>query len=411
MAKKRANGEGNIRKRKDGRWEGRYTAGHNSETGKAIYKNVLAKTQKECKEKLAAALEQAGKVDASKTGQFTVGQWAETWFENFAKPSIRETTAAYYKNYIDKHIVPSIGKIKLNKLTTLDIQKFYNKAKTKGRVKRYESMKDLSLSAKTIRGLHAMLRQCLDQAVQERLIPYNPAAGCKLPPKEKKEMHTLPADKISTYLAAAEEHGVLPMFYLELTTGLRRGELAALLWDDLDLDAQTLTISKSAGRINGEVKVTQPKTANSVRTIYLPKETVDLLIQEHAKHSGNPIMFPSPVTGKLYGPDCIGRLHKALLKKAGITENIPFHGLRHTFATNALAHGMDVKTLSTILGHVSSATTLNTYSHITDEMRQKAAVKIDRGIAKAEVTERRAKPMEHTMTTFQAKKRWSRKAS
>ncbi len=278
MAKKRANGEGNIRKRKDGRWEGRYTAGRDPETGKAIYKNVLAKTQKECKEKLSAALEQAGKIDTSKTGQFTVGQWAETWFENYAKPSIRETTAAYYKNYIDKHIVPNIGKIKLSKLTTLDLQKFYNKAKTKGRVKRYEGMKDLSLSNKTIRGLHAMLRQCLDQAVQERLIPYNPAAGCKLPPKEKKEMRTLPADKISAYLAAADEHGVLPMFYLELTTGIRRGELVALLWDDLDPENQTLSISKSAGRINGEVKVTQPKTDNSVRTIYLPQKTIDLLI-------------------------------------------------------------------------------------------------------------------------------------
>ena len=161
MAKKRANGEGSLRKRSDGRWEGRYTAGHDPETGKAIYKNVLTKTQKECKEKLAAALEQAGKVDAHKTDQYTVGQWAEAWFENYAKPSIRETTAAYYKNYIDKHIVPNIGKIKLNKLTTLDIQKFYNKAKTKGRVKRYEGMKDLGLSSKTIRGLHAMLRQCL----------------------------------------------------------------------------------------------------------------------------------------------------------------------------------------------------------------------------------------------------------
>ena len=270
MSKKRANGEGNIRKRKDGRWEGRYTAGHDPETGKAIYKNVLAKTQKECKEKLSAALELAGKIDASKTGQFTVGQWAETWFENYAKPSIRETTAAYYKNYINKHIVPNIGKIKLNKPTTLDVQKFYNKAKIKGRVKRYEGMKDLSLSNKAIRSLHAMLRQCLDQAVQERLIPDNPAAGCKLPPKEKKEMRTLPADKISAYLAAADEHGVLPMFYLELTTGIRRGELVALLWDDLDPENQTLSISKSAGRINGGVKVTQPKTANSVRTIYLP---------------------------------------------------------------------------------------------------------------------------------------------
>lgn len=383
MAKKWANGEGSLRKRSDGRWEGRYTAGHDPETGKAIYKNVLAKTQKECKEKLVAALERTGKVDAHKTDQYTVGQWAEAWFENYAKTSIRETTAAYYKNYIDKHIVPNIGKIKLNKLTTLDIQKFYNKAKTKGRVKRYEGMKDLSLSAKTIRGLHAMLRQCLDQAVQERLIPYNPAEGCKLPPKEKKEMQTLPAEKISAYLSAAEEHGVLPMFYLELTTGIRRGELVAILWDDLDLENRTPNISKSAGRINGEVKVAQPKTANSVRTISLPGEAVALLVQEHAKHPGNPIMFPSPVTGRLYGPDCIGRLHKNLLKKAGIAENIPFHGLRHTFATLAIQQGVDAKTVSSILGHYSAGFTLDTYTHVTNEMQKEAAQRMGSFMAQA----------------------------
>lgn len=152
-------------------------------------------------------------------------------------------------------------------------------------------------------------------------------------------MRTLPAEKISAYLAAAAEHGVLPMFYLKLTTGVRRGELVALLWDDLDLENRILSISKSVGRINGEVKVTQPKTTNLVRTIFLPEETVALLVQEHTKHPGNPIMFPSPVTGRLYGPDCIGRLHKTLLKKAGITENIPFHGLRHTFATLAIQQG------------------------------------------------------------------------
>ncbi len=96
--------------------------------------------------------------------------------------------------------------------------------------------------------------------------------------------------------------------------------------------------------------MTQPKTANSVRTIYLPPETIELLVQEHDKHPGDPVMFPAPVTGKLYGPDCIGRLHKTLLKKAGITENIPFRGLRHAFATPAIRQGADAKTVSSILG-------------------------------------------------------------
>lgn len=205
MAKKRANGEGNIRKRKDGRWEGRYTAGIDPETGKPIAKSVLARTQRECKEKLQKAMEELEKIDITKRRDYTVGEWAQLWYENYAKPSVRASTAAYYKNYIDRHIVPRIGYIKLTALTTLQIQKFYNETKAHGRVQRYENMDDLSLSNKTIRGLHTMLRQCLEQAVTERLIPYNPANGCRLPKKEKKKMQIIPPEKIRDYLKAAEE--------------------------------------------------------------------------------------------------------------------------------------------------------------------------------------------------------------
>ena len=383
VSKKRANGEGSIRKRKDGRWEGRYTAGRDPETGKPIYKNVLGKTQTEAKAKLKKAIEENAKVEIAKVGRYTVGEWCQLWYENYCKPAVKDTTAEYYRNYIENHIVPNIGKIKLEKLTTLDLQKFYNKTKTGGRVEKYDGMADKSLSARTVRGLHAMLRQCLDQAVQERLIPYNPAIGCRLPPKEQKEMRILPPEKIGAYLSAAEEHGVLPMFYLELTTGLRRGELVALLWTDLDVNAQTLTVSKSAGRLKGEIRVTEPKTANSMRTIYLPKETVDLLVKEHRKHPFNPYMFPSPVTGGMYGPDCIGRLHKTLLKRAGITENVRFHDLRHTYATLAIQSGVDAKTVSSILGHYSAGFTLDTYTHVTGEMQKEAAGRVGEVIAQA----------------------------
>ena len=283
MAKKRANGEGNIRKRKDGRWEGRYTAGVDPETGKPIAKSVLARTQRECKEKLQKAMEELEKIDITKRRDYTVGEWAQLWYENYAKPSVRASTAAYYKNYIDQHIVPRIGDIKLTSLTTLQIQKFYNETKAHGRVQRYENMDDLSLSNKTIRGLHTMLRQCLEQAVTERLIPYNPANGCRLPKKEKKKMQIIPPEKIRDYLKAAEEWGVLPMFYLELSTGLRRGELVALLWSDLNLQTKTLTVSKSVSRGKGELVVTEPKTENSVREIYLSDEAIrEQLVERQA---------------------------------------------------------------------------------------------------------------------------------
>ena len=376
MAKRRANGEGNLRKRSDGRWEGRYTAGYDPDTGKRVIKNVLGKTQAEVREKLKLAVEDSQKVDASRDRNLTVGQWAALWFENYAKPSIRESTAEYYRNYIEKHIVPRIGKIKLSKLTTLDIQKFYNTTRKSGRVQRYEDMEDLSLSSKTVRGLHAMLRQCLEQAVTERLIPFNPAANCKLPPKEKKEMQIIPSEKLGDYLRAAKDHGVLPMFYLELTSGLRRGELLALLWTDLNVKEKCLTVSKSVSRGKGELRVTEPKTKNSIRTVYIDDTAIRLLVEDHKKHPSNPYLFPSPVTGGMYGPDCVGRIHKKLLERAGIEEHVRFHDLRRTFDTMALQNGIDPKTVSGMLGHYSAEFTLDIYTNVTKEMQKEAAKRI-----------------------------------
>ena len=373
MAKKRANGEGNIRKRKDGRWEGRYTAGYDPETGKRIIKNVLGKTQAEVKEKLSQAQQETAGLDVARSEDYTVATWLRSWYELYAKPNVRPATADRYRLIIETYTIPRIGKIKLKKLTSRDLQKLYKDLMERGRIQKRSGKGNPGLSSTTVRSVHLTLHCAFERAVKERLIPRNPTDDCIAPKVQKVEMKTLRPEHLKSYLDAADARGVLPMFYLELVSGLRKGELVALLWDDLDLETQTLSISKSAGRINGEVKVTQPKTANSVRTIYLPQETIDLLIQEHAKHPGNPIMFPSPVTGNLYGPDCIGRLHKNLLKKAGITENIPFHGLRHTFATLAIQQGIDAKTVSSILGHYSAGFTLDTYTHVTNEMQREAA--------------------------------------
>ncbi len=373
-AKKRANGEGSLRKRPDGRWEGRYTAGRDPVTGKAIYKNVLAKTQKECKEKLAQAIEKNGKVDVVRSGKYTVAEWVRLWFETYSKPSIREQTAYYYSNYIEKHIIPGIGDIRLDKLTTIQIQQFYNRLKTSGRVQRYEhiELKDKGLSNRFIHGVHGVLRSALAQAVKEKLITDNPAEGCKLPKIEKKEMKVLLPEQIGAYLQEADQRGLLPAYYLELTSGLRRGELLALLWTDLDVENMTISVTKQVNRVNGQLRVSQPKTSNSVRTIPIPKQAVDLLILEHEKHPDNPYMFPSPKTGTMYDPDSFRHTHEKILAAAGI-EHIRFHDLRHTFATLSLQNGVDVKTLSNTLGHYSAGFTLDTYTHATQRMKREAA--------------------------------------
>ena len=343
-------------------------------TGKAIYKNVLGKTQADTMEQLKRAIEKNVKVDVVRSGKYTVAEWVRLWFETYSKPSIREQTAYYYNNYIEKHIVPGIGSIKLDKLTTLQIQQFYNKLKTSGRVQRYAhiELKDKGLSNRFIRGVHGVLNSALEQAVKERLITSNPAEGCKLPKIEKKEMKVLLPEQIGAYLQEANKRGLLPAYYLELTSGLRRGELLALLWTDLDVENMTISVTKQVNRINGQLKVSQPKTSNSIRIIPIPKQAVDLLILEHEKHPDNPYMFPSPKTGTMYDPDSFRHTHEKILVAAGI-EHIRFHDLRHTFATLSLQNGVDVKTLSNTLGHYSAGFTLDTYTHTTQRMKREAA--------------------------------------
>ena len=223
MAKKRANGEGSIRKRSDGRWEGRYTAGWNPMTGKPIYKNVLGKTQTEVKEKLKAALAECEKIDVYKSAQYTVGEWMDVWFENYAAIKVRPSSHQTYKGYIEHHIKPHIGSIPLNKLTTLDLQKLYKKLMKAGRVERIEAKKQpKGLSAKTVRNLNQINSSAMDMAIEQKLISVNPTNKCALPKIEHREMNTLTQDQLAAFLAEAKRSGVYEMYYTELATGLRR---------------------------------------------------------------------------------------------------------------------------------------------------------------------------------------------
>ena len=409
MPKRRANGEGNIRKRKDGRWEGRYTAGYDPESGKRIIKNVLGKTQAEVKEKLKAAISESQKLDVSKAGTYTVSSWMKTWYEVYAEPHIRpntksytlgawiklwyevyaeprlrEKTKDYCLNYINNHIIPELGNTPLEKLTTIQIQKFYNDLQKSGRIQRYThiKLKDKGLSTRAVLGIHTLLNNCLEQAVAERLLLTNPAKGCRLPKLKKREMKILPEDKIGPYLAEAERHGLLAAFYLELTTGLRRGELLALLWTDLDVENMTISVSKQVNRINGELVVSQPKTSNSIRKLAIPQRAVELLVEEHAKHPHSPYLFVSPKTGTMFDSDSFRHTHKKILKAIG-AENIRFHDIRHTFATLSLKYGVDVKTLSSALGHYDAGFTLSTYTHATEGMKRSAADAIGNVISQA----------------------------
>lgn len=269
--------------------------------------------------------------------------------------------------------IPRIGSIKLTKLTAHDLQKLYKELMESGRTRGKSGHGNPGLSSTTVRSLHLMLHNALNRAVKERLILRNPTEDCIAPKVQKFEMQILQPEHIKTYLDAADRRGLLPMFYLELVSGLRKGELTALLWSDLDITDKTISVSKQyVKNPNGELTLSRPKTETSVRKFSIPQEAVDLLVAEHKKHPDNPYMFPSPVTGEMYYPDSIVNLHKKILKDAGLP-HIRFHDLRHTFATLALQNGVDVKTVSSMLGHYDAGFTLRTYTHATRQKQDEAA--------------------------------------
>ena len=372
MSKRRANGEGNLRKRKDGRWEGRYTAGRDPETGKAIYKNVLGKTQAEAKAKLKQAIEEAKGLDAAKVGRYTVGQWMDVWFENYARVKVRPSSHQTYRGYIDNHIKTNIGKIPLEKLTSLELQKLYKKLLEKGRVDRLESRhRAKGLSPKTVRNIHQIISSAMKLAQEQKLIVGNPAEGCALPRLEHREMQTLPVEQLQSFLGEAKESGVFELYYLELATGLRRGELLGLKWEDIDLERGDLRVKRQIARINGEVVEAPLKTKNAYRTLPLAEDTVSVLLEQKKKVGSSPWVFPSPIGGPL-SPDSVLHMLHRVLKRAGLP-GLRFHDLRHTFATLALQNGVDVKTVSGMLGHFSAGFTLDTYAHATTASQRQAA--------------------------------------
>ena len=372
MAKKRANGEGSIRKRKDGRWEGRYTAGHNLETGKPIYRNVLGKTQAEVKEKLKTAIQETQSLDFSKTGQYTVGQWMDVWYENYAKIKVRPSSHQTYKGYIENHIKPNIGDIPLEKLTTLDLQRLYKTLLANGRVDRLESKgQPKGLSPKTVRNIHQILSSALKLAQEQRIILTNPAEGCALPKVEHREMKTLPVEQLQSFLREAKDSGVFELYYLELATGLRRGELLGLKWEDIDLEHGDLRVRRQIARINGRVVEAPLKTKNAYRTLPLAEDTISILKEQKKKVGNSPWVFPS-ATGGPISPDSVLHMLHRVLKRAGLPQ-VRFHDLRHTFATLALQNGVDIKTVSGMLGHFSAGFTLDTYAHVTTSAQKAAA--------------------------------------
>lgn len=368
--KKRGNGEGSICKRKDGRWECRIVVGRD-QNGKLISKNALAKTHKEIVEKLQALKEQYQGVVVNSKESITVAEWINKWLDEYKKPFIRSGTYDGYKEVI-RIINDNIGHKMLTRLRTEDVQKMYNRLREDGRTL-YRETKGQALSASYVRKIHMVLRGALQYAVKENMINSNPAIDTKLPKLEKKEKKVMLDEEMDRFIETIDN---MPywrdLFYLELMTGLRRGEICGLTWGDLDKNNATLTIQRSIDYKHGELVIGEPKTEEGKRVLILPLSALEMLL-ERKQSAVSQWIFPKTTNPTLpMSPGFVYQKLQEILKSAGI-EHMRFHDLRHNFATHAAKNGVDPKTLAGLLGHTNASFTLDTYTHVTTDMQRTAA--------------------------------------
>lgn len=282
----------------------------------------------------------------------TLREYIVHWQETYDKHQSRPTTYAAHNYVFKNHILPGLGDVLLTELTSERVGEFLEKRRRFGN----HRPGNAGLGEETMRHIHRLLQQCLDQAIRDGLLIENPAKAFRYRKSTTVKANIMTPLEMEDYLDAAEQLGYLPMFMLALTTGIRQGELIALKWSDLDIESRTLTVAKNRAVERRELV----EYGRQTRSIRLTPEVVDLLIREHSKHPSSPLVFMHPATLKPYSPQMVRRMHNEIIKKAGI-EHIRYVDLRHTCAILALKNGMDAKELAQMLGYYRPTITMQNY--------------------------------------------------
>jgi integrase len=372
VSRKRGNGEGNVRKRPDGRWEARYVVEHQ---GGVTRRSVYGRTYEEAARQLREAIRGRDDGLPPVTGRETLGGYLTDWLAG-SKSNMRPQTLRAYERNIRLHITPILGRYRLRQLQPADLQRLY------------QDRLDAGLSPTTVRHIHAVLSRALGQATQWNLIARNPASLVKAPRRARHEMRALTASQVRTLLAAARSDRLEALYVVAVTTGMRQGELLALRWRDVDLDRSTLSVTGTLQWSKGVgLTISEPKTARSRRQLQLASAAVEGLRQHRARQAAEilasegwdqttDLVFPNHVGRPMQASNLLRRSFFPLLAAADLP-HIRFHDLRHTAATLLLSRGVHPKIASEMLGHSTVAFTLDVYSHVTETLQREAARTMD----------------------------------
>ena len=385
---KSPSGMGNIRKKTNtvnGKtytyYEARYTEGFDPGTGKQIQRSISGKTQKEVAQKLKAALAALDSGTYIAPCKMTVEEWMDVWSKQYLG-GVKESTVAAYNATIRTHIKPGIGAIRLDALDTHLVQSFYNGLR--------EPTKDReAVSPKTVKNVHGVLHKALQQAVANGYIRFNPTNSCILPRIEKKDLQPLDEAETKLFLDAVKGHPLELLYTITLFTGMREGEALGLTWDRVDFMRGTILISKQLQKEKkkrGEFRLVSLKNDKPRRITPAPwvmQLFRDRKIQQyqHKEKAGaawsNPmnLVFTNELGGNLI-PQTVVRHFKEIVSSIGRPE-ARFHDLRHSYAVASLRSGDDIKTVQGNLGHATAAFTLDVYGHVTNQMQEASAIRME----------------------------------
>lgn len=373
---RRANGEGSVYQRKDGRWVGSVMVF--TEAGTRARRAVYGRTRAEAHDKLVTLLRatQQGLPVASES--LRVGAYLEGWLRDVAAVRVRPTTLRSYGIFVRCHLVPGLGDRRLARLSPADIRTFLKAKQGSG------------LSARSVQYMHAVLRVALEDATRDGLVGRNVAKLVATPTVRREEVRPLDPTQARRFLDVARQDRDYALWVVALAVGLRRGEVLGLAWDDVDLDAGTLRVRQAVQRVNGHLELVEPKTQRSRRTVPLPEIARDALRAHRVRQASerlvagstwrdSGLVFTSVVGGPLE-PRNVSRRFKALAETAGLADTVRLHDLRHTCASFLLAQGVQPRVVMETLGHSGIALTMNTYAHVMPSAQREAAEQMDRAL-------------------------------